>query len=189
MVEAFGERGGVSTAMGTAIVSEPTPRGRSSPLIFARHRRRLAVGAAALALLLAACAGTGTGAGPGAGSDGVFRAEGAWARPSMGMGRAGAAYVVLVNETGQMDALIGASSPAAAIVEIHESVETGGGMAMRPVDRIDVGAGGRTELKPGGYHVMLINLTDPLVAGDSIEITFDFERAPDLTVTAEVREN
>jgi periplasmic copper chaperone A len=175
--------------MGTASDSEPTPLRRSNRLTSTEHRRRLAVGAAALALLFAACTGTGTGAGTAGGGDGVFRAEGAWARPSMGMGRAGAAYVVLVNETGQMDAVIGARSPAAAIVEIHESVETDGGMAMRPVDRIDVGAGGRTELKPGGYHVMLINLTAPLVAGESIEITFNFERAPDLAVTAEVREN
>jgi periplasmic copper chaperone A len=58
-----------------------------------------------------------------------------------------------------------------------------------PVERVALPAGQSVELKPGGLHVMLINLTGPIEPGSTIEITLDFETAPDLTVTAEVRDN
>lgn len=121
-------------------------------------------------------------------SVGTMRAEGAWARPSMGMDRAGAAYLVIVNDTGQADALLGASSPAAATVELHEtSADASGQMAMHPVERIELPAAGRVALEAGGLHVMLIDLTGDLVAGQEIELTLDFEHAPDLVVRAAVR--
>ena len=121
-------------------------------------------------------------------SVGTMRVEDAWARPSMGMDRAGAAYLVVVNDTGQADALLRASSPAAATVELHEtSADASGQMAMHPVARIELPAAGRVALEPGGLHVMLIDLTGDLVAGQEIELTLDFEHAPDLVVTAAVR--
>jgi copper(I)-binding protein len=73
-------------------------------------------------------------------------------------------------------------------VEIHETVESGGAMAMQPVERIDIPAGGTVKLEPGGYHVMLIDLTGDLVVGEEIEITLEFEGAGEVKVTAEVRE-
>jgi copper(I)-binding protein len=111
----------------------------------------------------------------------------AWARPSMGMDRAGAAYMTITGG-GEADALVGATSPAATTVEIHETVESGGAMAMQPVERIDIPAGGTVKLEPGGYHVMLIDLTGDLVVGEEIEITLEFEGAGEVKVTAEVRE-
>ena len=63
-----------------------------------------------------------------------------------------------------------------------------GGMTMKPVDKIDLPAGQAVELKPGGYHIMLIDLAKPLEVGDSIEITLTFEKAGEKTVTAEVRD-
>lgn len=121
-------------------------------------------------------------------SVGTMRAEDAWARPSMGMDRAGAAYLIIVNDTGRADALLGASSPAAATVELHEtSADASGQMAMHPVERIELPAAGRVALEPGGLHVMLIDLTGDLVAGQEIELTLDFEHAPDLVVRAGVR--
>lgn len=148
--------------------------------------RRLAGSLLAIASVafLAGC----TGAAPASSAPGGIRVEGAWARPSMGMDRAGAAYLVLVNESGTDDALVGASSPAAASCEIHEtSAGSSGMMAMHPVDRIPLPAGGRVALAPGGYHIMLIGLTAPLTAGSTIELTLRFASAPPLTVTAEVR--
>lgn len=149
------------------------------------HGTRL-IGPGLATLLIAALVACTSTAAPTAGS---IRAEDPWSRPSMGMDRAGAVYVTLVNESGREDALLGAASDAAATVEIHETkADASGMMAMHPVDRISLVSGGRTELKPGGYHVMLIGLTAPLAVGDTIEVTLRFEHAQPLTIIAPVRE-
>lgn len=62
-------------------------------------------------------------------------------------------------------------------------------MTMREVDSIELPAGEMVELKPGGYHIMLIDLVKPLEVGDEIELTLTFEKGGDRTVTAEVRES
>lgn len=63
-----------------------------------------------------------------------------------------------------------------------------GGMTMREVAAIPVPAGEEVRLEPGGYHVMLLGLTEPLLAGDTFEIELEFETAGTQTVTAEVRD-
>lgn len=142
--------------------------------------------AVALTVMLAACS---SGASPST-VGGAMRAEGAWARQSMGMDLAVAVYLNLTNETGAADALVGAESPAATTVEVHETTaDASGQMAMHPVEKIALPVGATVELKPGGYHVMLIGLTGELMAGDKVEVTLQFETAPDLVVTAEVRAN
>jgi hypothetical protein len=106
----------------------------------------------------------------------------------MGMDRAGAAYLVIRNPTGVDDALIGASSPAATMVELHESsADASGMMAMHPVERVAIPAGGSAELKPGGLHLMLVGLTEPLVVGSKIDLTLKFQTAAPITVQAEVK--
>ena len=62
-----------------------------------------------------------------------------------------------------------------------------GGMEMRPVDRITIPADGTRILKPGGYHIMLIDLARALRVGDTFPVTLRFERAGTVKVTAEVR--
>jgi copper(I)-binding protein len=136
-----------------------------------------------LVAMLAACT---SGASP---STGTIRAEDPWARPSMGMERAGAVYMVLVNESGAADALVSATSSAAAKVELHETTAGSGGMMeMHPVDRIDLPAGEQVALEPGGLHVMLIDLTEELTVGDTVELTLTFEHAAPITISAPVRE-
>jgi copper(I)-binding protein len=150
----------------------------------ARTRLLRIVLVAAVSTALAACS-TG-GSSPSAGS---IRVEDAWARPSMGMERAAAAYLVLVNETGQADALVSADSPAAETVELHETTAGASGMmAMHPVERIELPTGEEVALEPGGLHVMLIDLVEELAAGDTIELTLTFEHAAPITVSATVRE-
>lgn len=61
-------------------------------------------------------------------------------------------------------------------------------MEMKPVDKIDIPAGGTVELKPGGYHVMLLDVKKTLNPGDTFDVTLTFEKAGTQTVTAEVRE-
>jgi copper(I)-binding protein len=141
-----------------------------------KHMVRLIVGAA---LLLAACAPAATGG---------LSVSDAWARTSTMMERAGAAYMVIHNSGSEADRLLGASTDAAATVELHESSEADGMMQMAPVAAIDVPAGGQAELAPGGFHVMLIDLTRALNAGDTLTLTLTFEKAGTMEVTAEVRE-
>lgn len=110
----------------------------------------------------------------------------AYARATPPGAMAGAAYGTL-RSTGPADRLIGARSPAAAQVMIHENVETDGVMQMRPVEALDIGAGGEAVLAPGGMHVMLMGLGGPLVEGGSLEITFVFEGAGEVTVEVPIR--
>jgi copper(I)-binding protein len=62
-------------------------------------------------------------------------------------------------------------------------------MSMNHVMSIDVPANGEVALEPGGFHVMLMNLTEPLVVGAEFDVTLTFESAGDMVVTAEVRDS
>ena len=157
-----------------------------------RPTRLVLVGAASLALL-AGCSGSAPS--PAAPAAGITVTD-AWARSSSAMASAGAAYATITNAGSAADALIGASSPAAATVEVHETVVMGspdasGGrmMGMQPVVRVEIPAGGSLQLKPGSYHVMLIGLVKDLKAGDTIDLTLKFEKAGAITVKAQVRES
>ena len=112
----------------------------------------------------------------------------AWTRESPMLELAGAVFMVIENTTTEDDALVGASSPAADVAEIHQTAMAEDiTMAMSPVESIPVPAGSRAVLEPGGYHIMLIGLTEPLSVGDSIEISLEFEHAAARTVSALVR--
>jgi copper(I)-binding protein len=115
--------------------------------------------------------------------------EGAWARVSPMMDRAGAAYMVIHNAGTADDAFVSATSSAAAVVELHETVPdpSSGMMAMQPVVSIPVPAGGMAELKPGGYHVMLIDLVAPLAEGTTVDLELTFESGTVMNVTAPVQ--
>jgi hypothetical protein len=99
-----------------------------------------------------------------------------------------AAYLTLRNNTAQGDALIRASTDAAEVVELHNVEMVENVMQMRPVEQIDVPAQGQAELKPGGYHIMLINVTRDLSPGDTVDLTLTFRSGEELTVAAEVRQ-
>ena len=71
--------------------------------------------------------------------------------------------------------LVDVASPAATIVEIHEMKKDGGMMKMNAVDKLPVPAGKPVDLKPGGYHVMLFDLKQPLTEGDIVPLTLTFE--------------
>ncbi len=107
---------------------------------------------------------------------------------AMPMGGRSAAYMTLVNTGNAADRLIRATTDAAATVELHTVIMENEVAQMRPVEAIEVPANGRTELKPGGYHVMLLDLTRDLQVGDTVRLTLTFERAGDIQVDAPVRE-
>jgi copper(I)-binding protein len=99
--------------------------------------------------------------------------------------KVGGAFMLLKNNGKTDDKLIKAASPVAEHVELHEHVMDGGTMRMRPVEGgVPVPAGKMAELQPGGYHVMLIGLKQPLKEGGHFPLTLTFEKAG--TVTIEV---
>jgi copper(I)-binding protein len=99
----------------------------------------------------------------------------------MGGGGNGAVYVTLTNSGAQADSLVSASSEVAQTVELHEVRNDGGVMKMRPVKNIPVPAGGKVELKPGGYHIMLLK------AGEKVAVTLKFQHGGEVQVEAAVR--
>ena len=96
--------------------------------------------------------------------------------------------MVLMNEGGVGDALIGAKTDVAEVVELHETKMEGDVMKMGPVSKVEIPAGGSAALQPGGLHVMLINLQEQLVPGEKIKLTLNFEKSDPLTIEAEIRE-
>ncbi|MBC7780669.1 MAG: copper chaperone PCu(A)C [Proteobacteria bacterium] len=87
--------------------------------------------------------------------------------------------------------LVGASSAASRIVEIHQMTTVDNVMRMRAVDAVPVAPGRPLELRPGGYHMMLVDLTGPLEKGATIPITLTFEgkdgKREQVAVQAQVR--
>ena len=105
----------------------------------------------------------------------------------MGAGLPAAGYLTMVGGT-EADALIAASSPIATSVEIHETMAGASGMTgMQPVDQIDVAAGATVKLEPGGYHLMLMGVSEMPAVGSTVEVTLTFEQAGEITVKAEVK--
>ncbi|MCC6790614.1 MAG: copper chaperone PCu(A)C [Thermomicrobiales bacterium] len=102
----------------------------------------------------------------------------------------GAAYMVIENTGTTADRLIAGKTAVAETVEIHEIVDVNGVMKMQPLaDGLEIPAGGSVELKPGGYHIMLIGLTESLVDGTTYELTLTFAEAGDVTLTVAVYAN
>ncbi|MCP3975448.1 MAG: copper chaperone PCu(A)C [bacterium] len=137
---------------------------------------------AVLTLLVGAC-----------GSSGDLVVEDAWARTSASMQEAGAVYMT-INGGDEADRLIdvSVSSDVAMVAELHETAMAEGGdgmMSMQPVTAIDIPADGAAMLEPGGFHVMLMKLAEPLTSGSTVELTLTFENAGTVEVSAEVRED
>ena len=97
------------------------------------------------------------------------RVERAWVRPSVPGQQGTGGYLSLTAREGRR--LVGASSPVAGVAEIHEMKMDGAVMRMRPAGDIDLPAGKTVEFKPGGLHLMLMDLKHPLVAGTSVPLT------------------
>jgi copper(I)-binding protein len=108
----------------------------------------------------------------------------AWAGATPGKAENGAAYVTIQSPTA--DRLVSASSPVAAKAELHTMSMEGMVMKMRPMAGVDIPAGQPVTLKPGGEHIMLMGLNQPLRQGQSFPLTLDFEKAGPRTVTVTV---
>ena len=97
-----------------------------------------------------------------------------WVRGTVAQQKATGAFMTITNTGG--GTLVAASSPVAGVVEIHEMTMDGTTMKMRALPKgLDLPAGKAVELKPGGYHVMLLDLKAPLKTGESVEINLVVE--------------
>lgn len=110
-----------------------------------------------------------------------------WARPGR-TGGVSAIYMSILNGSSESDTLMSLSSPAAGMVEIHETYEQEEGMmGMRPAGTVVAPARGSLSLKPGGLHVMLMQLNRELAEGDSVKFTVEFTNAGEITLTVPVQ--
>jgi len=99
----------------------------------------------------------------------------AWARATVQGQMATGAFMKLTSKEGSR--LVAASSPVAGVTEVHEMVMDNNVMKMRAVPGLDLPAGKAVELKPGGYHVMLMDLKAPLKKDTTIPLTLVFKDA------------
>ena len=105
----------------------------------------------------------------------TVKVEGAWARASV-QGQTGTgAFMRLTAQDGAR--LVRAESPAAGVTEVHEMKMEGDVMKMRAMPALELPAGKTVELKPGGYHVMLLDLKAPLAKDTAVPLTLVFQDA------------
>jgi len=117
------------------------------------------------------------------------KVEQAWVRSTVPGQTVAGAFMTL--ESTVAASLVGASSPLAKRTQIHETVMKDNMASMHAVEKIDFGPGKPAELKPGGYHVMLIDIVRPLKKGDKVPLTLEIVaggKRQTVKVTAEVRQ-
>jgi copper(I)-binding protein len=100
-----------------------------------------------------------------------------WARATPAGAKTGAAYATLVNNGAVGDRLVAVSTPVAGRAQLHAHIEDGGIMRMESMAAIELAPGASTTLKPGGQHIMLLELKRPLTLGETFPIAFTFEKA------------
>ena len=148
------------------------------------------VHAASPPILIAATATAaehGHGATPAVVTVGNLELTGGFTRATLPNAPVGGGYVTVTNKGGEADRLISAASPAAAVVQIHEMKMEGDLMKMNEVpDGVEIPAGATVTLKPGGLHIMFMQLTGPLVEGTRIPLTLTFEKAGSVEVELSV---
>jgi len=111
----------------------------------------------------------------------------AWVRASVPGQTNGAGYLTITNAAGKEDRLVGASSTAAAKIEIHEVITEGGNAKMREAGSIAVPAQGAVTFAPGGYHIMFLQLTTGFKPETSVPVTLKFEQAGEVSVAFDVK--
>lgn len=111
------------------------------------------------------------------------------AQPAPLAGGNGAVYLTVVNGTNAPDQLLSAASPLAATVEFHETINDNGILRMQPQpDGFEIPAGGSLAFQPGDKHIMLVELSQPLAVGDTVELTLNFAEAGSMVISVPVVE-
>lgn len=111
-----------------------------------------------------------------------------WSRATPAGAKVGVGYMEIRNRGAHPERLLGASSPLAQRVEMHVTRREGEVMKMRQVESFEIPAGERVELRPGGGHLMLVDLTRPLKKGERVPLVLRFERTGEVELEMEVQE-
>jgi copper(I)-binding protein len=112
----------------------------------------------------------------------------AWTRATPGGAKTGGGYLTIENKGSAPDKLIGASADAAGKIEVHEMAMNDGVMKMRPIEGgLAIDPGKTVKLAPGGFHLMMMDLKNPLKQGDKLALTLQFEKAGKVVVTLDVQ--
>ncbi|HEX5639153.1 MAG TPA: copper chaperone PCu(A)C [Burkholderiaceae bacterium] len=107
-----------------------------------------------------------------------------WARSTVPGQMGTGAFMTIVSKDGGR--LVGAASPVAGVVELHEMAMDNNVMKMRAIPGLDLPAGREVQLKPGGYHVMLLDLKRSLKAGEKVQIELRLETRDGKRITQPV---
>ena len=111
-----------------------------------------------------------------------------WSRATPGGAKVGGGYLVIENTGATADKLIAVSAPAiSGRAEMHEMATTNGVMTMRPLDSgVEIAPGAKVEFKPGGFHIMFMELKQPLKQDERVKGTLTFEKAGPVEVEFKV---
>ena len=121
-------------------------------------------------------------------ADEILDIDDAWVAEAPPVAPVMGGYMKIENETDKPISITRASCPDFETVEIHEMSMSGGMMKMREIEKLDVPAGGKVELKPGGYHLMLIKPKQPFKKGDSMTVTLHMADGQSQAVKMKVKE-
>lgn len=113
---------------------------------------------------------------------GALLVDHAWSRPTAPGMPMGVAYLSITNRGTVADELIGASTPAAGSVEMHETSIVDGMARMRPIPQIAIPPGATVKVEPGGIHLMLVDLKAALERGKTVPLVLEFRHAGKVTV-------
>lgn len=133
---------------------------------------------ATLAVLLVACSSSAP----------SFSVSKQWARTSPMDATMGVVYFTVTSPTADTLTGVKVDPSVAAMAQMHETVMDNGAMKMQEVASVDLPAGTAVEFKPGGYHIMLMQLAAPLKVGSSITLTLELAKAGSVTVSVPVLE-
>ena len=111
----------------------------------------------------------------------------AWSRATPKGAQVAAGYLTIENRADSADKLLSASTPIAGKTEIHEMLEHGGVMKMRPIkDGLTIPPNGKLTFAPGGRHLMFVELRSPLVEGEQVPVSLEFEKAGQIDISLQV---
>jgi periplasmic copper chaperone A len=120
--------------------------------------------------------------------DGTILIQNLWTRATPNGAKVAGGFITITNKGTTPDRLLSASAKTAERVEIHEMAMNNGVMKMRELDKgLEIKPGETIELKPGGYHLMLMDIKEPAMEGGKIEGTLVFEKAGIIDIFLHVR--
>ncbi|MEH2611146.1 copper chaperone PCu(A)C [Bradyrhizobium sp. AZCC 1693] len=112
--------------------------------------------------------------------------ERAWSRATPAGAKNGAVYGTVINKGNVGDSLVGAATPVGDQVQFHSVAEENGVSRMREMPTVDVRPGAKVTFSPGGMHIMIVGLKEPLKEGQSFPMTMTFEKVGKIDVMVPV---